>query len=262
MLTLESWLPHAERLKQGAWARVDHDCGGGRTLRVSHDVGGYSAWCFRCSDKGWAPGPQLSQAEKLAAIRAARSADDEARSVSLPQPLIRDPGEWSEHCRLWMYKAGLGRDSIGRLGAAYHLPTDRVVIPVMDGGKLAFWQARAIGRQPKYLSPPTRPPSLIARWGGAADVTVTEDILSAFKVAESGGEGWAIMGTHIPDAYVAALVKRGGRVNIWTDSDAAGRRSAAKYLKTLRAYGLDVRNIVTDRDPKLIPRSKIKELLL
>ncbi len=156
----------------------------------------------------------------------------------------------------------MGKAEIGRLGIYYHAESDRVVLPVMEDGRVIWWQARAYqkGRTPKYLGPTPRPPRTLARWGAAPCATLTEDILSAMKIGEVA-EGWAVMGTRISDHYIAMLMKRGAPVNVWLDPDAAGRRAAAKYVKQLRAYGLTVRDIVSTRDPKLHTRDEIKEYL-
>jgi DNA primase len=128
--------------------------------------------------------------------------------------------------------------------------------------KPAFWQARAwqAGRSPKYLGPAPRPPSLVALWGSAEVPTLTEDILSAMKVGMVG-EGWAVMGTSVSPAILGALLARGGRVNVWTDPDPAGRKAASKITKQLLGFGLEVRNILSQRDPKLHHLSEIKEIL-
>lgn len=74
-------------------------------------------------------------------------------------------------------------------------------------------------------------------------------------------EGWAIMGTRVSDHVVSELLKRKQPVNVWLDPDAAGQKGAAKICKQLRSFGLEVRNIVSQRDPKLHSRSEIQEIL-
>lgn len=144
----------------------------------------------------------------------------------------------------------------------YHPPSDRVVLPVLGPSGPVFYQARAYqpGRMPKYLGPTPRPPKLLAAWGSAPVPTLTEDILSAMKIGLVA-EGWAVCGTHISDHMIACLLKRGGRCNVWLDPDAAGRKGAAKYGKQLRAYGLEVRDILSTKDPKLHTLGEIKEYL-
>jgi hypothetical protein len=136
------------------------------------------------------------------------------------------------------------------------------VLPVLEAGVPVFYQARAYqkGRNPKYLGPTPRPPKLLARWGTAAVPTLTEDILSAMKIGEVA-EGWAVLGTRVSDHMIAMLLRRGTAVNLWLDPDAAGRKGAAIISKQLRAYGLQVRDILSQRDPKLHTRDEIKEYL-
>lgn len=180
----------------------------------------------------------------------------------MPVPAVREVSAWPADAALWLYKAGLSKAEIGRLGVYYHPPSDRVVVPVFEGPRPVFYQARAYqkGRMPKYLGPTPRPSTLLARWGSFPVPTLTEDMLSAIKIGLVA-EGWAIMGTRVSDHMLVALMKRGGKVNVWLDPDAAGRKGAAKIGKQLRAYGLEVRDIVSARDPKLHSLEDIKEIL-
>jgi DNA primase len=73
-------------------------------------------------------------------------------------------------------------------------------------------------------------------------------------------EGWAVLGTRVSDFMVSELMKI-GRCNVWLDPDAAGRRGAGKIVKQLRAYGLEIRDIQSIKDPKLHTRSEIKEYI-
>jgi DNA primase len=180
---------------------------------------------------------------------------------------VHDVSEWPTKAALWLYKAGLGRPEIARLGAYYHPPSDRVVLPILDGsGAPVFWQARAPDkRQPKYMAAEVDRSLLVPKWGLAACPTLTEDILSAFKVGLVA-EGWALMGTSASDALVNQLLTRNKHdnaayVNVWLDPDAPGQRAASKVCKRLQAYGLTVRNIQSPKDPKLMTLQQIKEIL-
>jgi len=82
--------------------------------------------------------------------------------------------------------------------------------------------------------------------------------LSAYKVGLVG-EGWAVMGTSIPDSYIAELMRRKVTVNVWLDPDKAGRKAAARYCKQLTAFGLTVNNILSTKDPKLHTLGEIKD---
>jgi DNA primase len=152
--------------------------------------------------------------------------------------------------------------------------SNRVVLPVYErsSGVLKFWQARSIdGRQPKYLAPDLDRSRVISQWGHAEAVTLTEDILSAYKVGLVG-EGWSLMGTKLTDHALSALMERnkqpGFTVNVWLDNDLPpkhpvnrGQLAAAKVLAKLRAVGLTAHNIISPLDPKLMSRVAIKEYL-
>lgn len=253
----------------GQKRRVKHECGTDRIMLVSRDDTGYRAFCFRCNEPGFAPPPQESLTEKLARMERQRTADATIMRPELPEPREYVLDNWPAKCKLWLYKAGLGRDKIGELGAYYHQPSDRVVLPVMERGEPVFWQARACDdRIPKYLAPSADRTRVIPRYGSAPYVTLTEDILSAFKVGISGHEGWSLMGTRVGNHALSLLLRRGARVNVWMDNDIGpkftvnrGQIAAGKIGKQLRAAGLEVRNIISPRDPKLMHRDEIKELL-
>lgn len=85
---------------------------------------------------------------------------------------------------------------------------------------------------------------------------ITEDLLSATKVG-----GIAALGTFANDALVTHLMRVGKPVAVWFDPDLAGQRGSGKIIKQLRAYGLAVRNVESQRDPKLHTRDQIKEYL-
>lgn len=263
-LSPASWVHLADAVPMGGRARVDHDCGPGRTLTIKRDTGGLSAFCFRCNDKGWVPPEPEPLAIRLERLKRASEADSvAAQGVALPAPQVRVWAGWPPACRLWLLKAGLSSADLPRLGAYYHPPTDRVVLPVLDpSGGVLFWQARAVDKRlPKYLAPPVDKASVVARYGEAKEVTLTEDLLSAYKVG-TVGEGWSLLGTSINSKMLSSLLSRGCRVNVWLDPDGPGQRAATKVLAKLRSVGIEARNIVSAVDPKLVHRQDIKELLL
>lgn len=202
------------------------------------------------------------------------------RMVDLPEGGTTEVGEWPDAAALWFYKAGLSKADIGALGAYWHEASGRVILPVYeapvtDGSErsVSFWQARAVGnRQPKYLAPNVDRSRVIARYGTSKSVTLTEDILSAYKVGQDH-EGWSMLGTKLSDYVLGELLKRhqeqpGFTVNVWLDNDLPplhrinrGQVAARKVLAKLRAVGIPARNVISTRDPKLMSRAQIKELL-
>ena len=263
MLSPASYKPKAAGMILGDRRRVDHDCGPGRTLTIRCDERGINAYCFRCNDWGYVASDPVPLAVRLERIAKSQAADNKVvASVDLPAPRVTAWAAWPPACRLWLLKAGLSSHDLPKLGAYYHPPTDRVVLAVSDPllGTL-YWQARAVdGRQPKYLGAPVDKAAVLPKYGSANDVTLTEDILSAYKVGLVG-EGWSLMGTSISKLCLSELMARGCKVNVWLDSDPPGRRAAKKVLAALRGAGIQARDILTERDPKLIHREQIKELL-
>jgi hypothetical protein len=269
MLNPSSWSAHAAGLEPGRSKRVDHECGGGRTLLVSREGNDYKAWCFRCNEGGTVNGPEETMAEKLARLTAVQAVERSMGSAELPSPMNKNVADWPSKAALWFYQAGLSKHDIGRLGAYYHEPSGRVVLPVVENGQAIFWQARALdtGQLPKYLAPDVLKDRVLPKYGSAAEVTLVEDILSAYKVG-SVGEGWCLMGTSLNAFTLAQLMQRRAPVNVWLDNDLPplhrvnrGQIAAAKVIKQLRAMGLTVRNIVASRDPKLTSRADIKDYI-
>ena len=105
-----------EALDPGRRTRIEHSCGDGRTLIVSRDQKGISAYCFRCHKKGYIH-TERSLAERIAALSESLDWDGVAQeSLELPGPGKLDPQEWPDVPRLWLYKAGFSNDEIRRHG--------------------------------------------------------------------------------------------------------------------------------------------------
>lgn len=258
MLNPESWQQHTLQLSPGQRVRVEHDCGPGRVLLVSNKDEGYSAWCFRCNDRGFIPHPQPSLSERLAAMERARNAEVRASSsVALPDPGLYDPQSWPAPARVWLYKAGLSNDDIERLRFYYHPATGRVVLPVYRDGQLVYWQARSVdGRQPKYINPEVDKTTLYAPFGEGPCIVLTEDILSAARVARVT-EAWSLMGTALPTGVLAALLRQGRPVIVMLDPDAAGIKANTAISKRLAALGVQHSIAVPHRDPKYLTKQEV-----
>ena len=258
----DAFVPLAVNLPVGHSMRADHDCMGVSqgTLMISREVGKLSAYCFRCHEHGSQILTENFQ-EKLDRLNHERAADAEAvASVALPSPQVHELADWPRDAALWLYKSGFSPSMIEKLGAYYCPSLGRVVLPVMEGGVPVFWQARSVNRKPKILSPRAPRGGLVAKFGVGDTVVLCEDILSAFKVGQVT-EAWALMGTGLLPHPLAELMYRKPTVLVWLDSDKPGQDGATKIMKTLRAYGLTVRNIITPKDPKLYDRKFIKETI-
>lgn len=265
MLSKASWLPLAEALslEDGRSRRINHDCGDGRTLRVSREGPALKAFCHRCNDFGIHT-VEENLSDRIARLNRSAVADADLSSTSGMPEGTANVSEWPTAARLWLAKAGLHAGDIGRLGAVYSPASGRVVLPCGGG----FWQARSLvaGQQPKYLAPLV--PKVYPAYGNAPRITLTEDILSAYKVGQVG-EGWPMLGTALPNELLSKILASGKEVNVWLDNDLPpthtvnrGQIAARKVLRALLGAGVPRRNIVTDKDPKLMHYEQIKTLVL
>ena len=247
-----------EALIEGRRTRVDHSCGEGRTLIVSRDHKGISAYCFRCRKKGWIP-TERSLADRIAALSESTEWDSVAQqSLELPGPGKLDPTDWPDEPRVWLYKAGFSNDEIRRHGWYWNPRMSRVILPVKEQGRLVYWQGRGFdpGR-PKAINPTVNREGLVAKYGQGAWIALTEDILSAAKVG-GVGEAWALLGTVLSYSTALALSEARRPVLLMLDDDPAGRRGAAEAANTLNLLGVWNRQVYFGKDPKLVPRSVIR----
>lgn len=263
MLDPATWLTQAQALDEGRRERIDHKCGPGTTLLVEHKQAGWSAYCWRCNDKGWVPHPAENLAQKIERMNRRAEADSEAkRSVRAPLPAVRDPSEWPIPYRVWLYKAGLSNHDVRELGAYWNPRIERVILPVLDqNGVPIYWQARTMDTdRPKYLNPHVPGGSVIPTYGlgRGTVIALTEDILSAYKVGKVT-EAWALMGTSLHPSVLRRLVDSGAHVAIMLDPDAAGIKAAAKIIKTLTMYGVPAHRVNLRADPKLLSLQEISD---
>jgi len=262
------WLAAAQELDEGKSQRLGHDCGLGDTLIVNHKPTGWAAYCHRCADKGWVPKPLPSLAEK-AQRRAAQAAAERAVEADPrpPYPADFNVAGWPLAARVWLYKAALFDRDIADLGAYYNERLNRVILPVVEDGRVVYWQARSItGDGPKYLNPRVDRSSLVACYGEDDVIVLTEDILSAYRVGQVS-QGWSLLGTKITTPVLARLLAEGKPVLVWLDDDHGrqfgnpGQAAAGKIMRSLTNVGIVCHKIVTSKDPKLLSRAEIKEVL-
>lgn len=258
-----TWLEAAQALPEGGTARTTHNCGEGRVLTLDHKITGWAAWCHRCNDDGWVPRPRESLNQRLERLKATRAIEQEiVNDVTPPRPANYDIQSWPLEARVWLYKAGLDNDTIRSLAFYHHANSNRIVLPVSEGGRLTYWQARGFDPdRPKYLNPVSR--KGVFRFGPVdGPIVITEDILSAVRVGMSAeAEGWCVMGTSLPIAALNLLSASGRPISVWLDPDAAGRKGAAKMLPSLRFAGLEVRLLRSGKDPKLHTVEEIRSVI-
>lgn len=232
-------------------------------LRVEHKAEGFHAFCFRCGDTGWLPHPAPSLSERLAALARVKEAELQATAtIDLPAPMTVDPQQWPAPARVWLYKAGLSNDDIEGLGFYYNERLKRVVMPIYQGGKLVYWQARSLERGvAKYINPAVDKAGVMPTYGSGPLTLLTEDILSAYKAGRVT-QAIALMGTRLSHTLLVRLAQAGQPVGVMLDPDKAGISAAIKVRKQLINAGVDAHIVHVPRDPKLLTTQEIRACVI
>lgn len=257
-----NWLEVAQSLNKGASRRHEHCVAGDKSAVVSAGDNGWSMWCFRCGDTvEFVPYPTPSLTERIARLVEAKTLDTAAElNVSMPLPASHNIAEWPVGHRVWLYKAGLNNDDIARLKIYYNERIDRVVLPVYVDGVPEYWQARGFDKsRAKYLNPKIAEPPL-AQFGKGEEIVLVEDYLSAFRVGQVT-TAYGLLGTTLRTSALSKLLVDPRPVVTWLDPDKAGIEKAKVIRKTLRACGKRVLNVRSSKDPKLLSRAEISNIL-
>lgn len=257
-----TWLEIAKSLAPGRSLRVSHCNPSDKSAVTSAGEHGWSLYCFRCGGTvEFEPYPELSLQDKLNKLNQARQADEyHEYATTLPQPVEFSLSKWPITHRVWLHKAGLTNDDIAMLGIYYNSKTDRVVLPVMRGERVVYWQARGFDTsRAKYINPSIADPPA-AKFGEGSSIVLTEDYLSAFRVGQHT-EAWALLGTALKPGVLSELLPYQGTIKIWLDPDFAGQSKGRDAARLLRTYGKSVVMLHSDRDPKLLSSSEIKDIL-
>lgn len=155
----------------------------------------------------------------------------------------------------------------------------RLVLPYRTLDGTAAWIARDPSWDkskplPKYLFPAGAKRGGGAVWGDFQDrpfrlgvgYAIVEDALSAYRISrDTDLIAVAAQGTSLDrDAVVKIAVDAGLRkhpVFLWLDPDKYGQLGADKLRSQFGNLGITVRNIVSERDPKLHEPHEIREAL-
>lgn len=253
------WLEAAQQLPLGYKKRIRHDCSEDKSLIVSHNENGYSAYCFRCGNVGF-EGHGYRNLAELERVRDLNLIAQEEVSRDLPKDMVLQiPPEHSG----WLARAGIGPARALHHGIGWSDRLQRIVMPLYDRGVLQYWQARAVvrGQSPKYINPSVSKSDLLYSVLPSTDksiVVVTEDILSAIRVGRHV-PACSILGTKTSEAQAVALAEY-DKVVYWLDPDRAGSDGSiagARKLSLITATAI----IESDVDPKNLSDRLIREHL-
>lgn len=272
------------RLKRSDWEhlapdspgrlRASHDSelcqGDSQSLLIEHkDDGSLSAYCFRCGAKGFIPSPGYYRAPKEQGS-GHQVELTEHEGYLLPEDASKDVQSFPMEVRTWLGKAGL-QDS--ERGFLWSPAKETLYWPVEQEGR-SLYGPKLVGFVLRRFSPKryltlTKDPESF--WGlyrasqghveGGGTLVLTEDVLSAWRVAELA-DSLALMGTELKSQALAFLVRAGyNRAIVFLDGDNPTVRMKARKIAQDLSFMPQVEVVETGKDPKLYSKDSLRELL-
>jgi hypothetical protein len=255
----------ASGLAPGATERVNHDeCGDTRgrlyiTRKEGGDDGIILAYCHNCGLGGGSRLGRRARSDARAVPKSVvgRPAND---PFSLPSGTTFELGEFSPEALSWLRSYDLDRELPGPW-VGYDPFMNRIVLPVWNGEGLQAYQWRSFDPTwtgPKYVSrfrkqPEADVPQPLEVPGAPypSVLVVTEDTLSAVKVALAGYTGLPMWTAPRNCGKLLGLSRLYSNVVIWYDNDNPEVvLNAVKFARRLRAFNPRVEIILDKSDPK------------
>jgi hypothetical protein len=167
-------------------------------------------------------------------------------------------GQWESYALEYMLDRGFPLDLLDRWGVGFDRYSRRIVIPVRDeDGRLVGFKGRAVGseREPRYLVIGDRPFSERRHYN--FDTYSKSQVVFAINYLPPGATALVVEGevnviavsARCPGVYAVGtagvefsrrqrelIVERCSEAIVWTDSDAAGRRGAARIAQALLPF--------------------------
>lgn len=165
---------------------------------------------------------------------------------------------------VWLLQGGLLPERAEHVwGMRWHDGIGRLLMPILDEhGKLNGVLGRGVnGEKPKYKAfAGSSTLHFNIRDSHDTRLIVVEDMLSSIAVHAAGFNACCALGTSItPDD--ARRIWQAGLTQVvgWFDPDAAGDQGWRKFRKRMGLYPTALSRIVSDADPKRLPRDTIRE---
>jgi hypothetical protein len=251
------------------WA---HDCSNKSDLPliVTRVPSGWKFYCHRCGEKGGRSTFNLSPSEYKQWQSSRNELVQENRTVKdieLPAGFTRTIPDIG---LAWLYSYDLTDEDINGFGIGYSPVLNRVIMPVYnDNNELVYWQGRGLrppyipGKNPKYMNIKAAGRDNIyfkAQWSEEETETVVmvEDIISTIRVSHVM-DTYGLLYAYIPDSLVMELASKYESIIFWLDPDKWNRMLGR--VKRWRSFGINVRSIRSDQDPKFYTDDEIVDHL-
>lgn len=213
-----------------------------------------SEWCFGCQSYTPPKGQVIVQRHIDKRPKA-----EIYRKVNLPEDALP---YLPQHAERWLDKYSLTKEELHDLAPLYSFEKDLLIFPIYAQGKVVMYQGRYFGdkpKHPKYLICGTK--AVLHFLGPDSDVvTVTEDVVSAVKVAHASQTTvMPLWGSSLSLQIANRLAARFKQLNIWLDYD-----KAVESLKMRQIYAPLFQQCVsinTKLDPKEYNHEEISRLI-
>jgi len=167
----------------------------------------------------------------------------------------------------WIEQYELTRVDLLNNNVMWSESMQRLIFPVYADGWLLAWQGRYFGTQSSAVAK-------IAKWYGKGNLkdtlhilgkgdtlVLTEDVVSAMKVAKCGVRSMPIFGCVVGDRFkrLKTVLQPSDRCLVWLDPDK--RTEAVKEAKLGVLYGLNCSPVFSEVDPKELSYEEIETIL-
>lgn len=252
----------------GEQVHVNHDnCPAGvdtkRRLYIKNTSTAVLAYCHHCNGHYVKPKGKRTLAEvEEEVVSTAPTVDQD-----IPPDTTFDWNEFSVDARIWLLNTHLVKSTAYLRKIGYSPSWDRLILPVVNNGNIVLWQGRKLsGAGPKYVTHGDK--SVVAiyqsqNFRAASTVVLTEDIVSAMRVAQDTGcDAIALLGTSLSDRVLSYLQYANyKRVLVWMDNDVPGQEAKHLIRNRLEPVLAAVVDSYSLPEPKLQAPSQLAEIL-
>lgn len=241
MIPAHEYRSVGEPLPVGKQVNINHVmCNAGTDTRgrlyIKRLEGAVVSYCHNCGEHGYV---KLNNLRSITDLLKANDSIEKGGhgDIELPHDCIPLRDDWPNEAASWLWKYGITAEEVVNNNITYSPSWNRLILPVYDGGKLVFWQGRAVNSKqtPKYVNARAvaKPmATFLATHNPSKVVVIVEDILSAIKVSRCV-DSIALLGTSPDFDCLREKVEGYAEVVVWLDNDSAGVKKSVELANRL-----------------------------
>lgn len=217
-------------------------------------------WCYSCKYSTYPNGVTRFKVE------------NERRASYLDKEPLTLPTDcdinYPDRAVKWIEQYDLTRVDLLNNNVMWSESMQRLIFPVYGDGWLIAYQGRYFGTQssavakvPKWYGKGNLKDTLNIL-GKGTTLVLTEDVVSAIKVAKCGVRAMPLYGCVVGDRFkhIKTMLEPSEKVLVWLDPDK--RTEAVKEAKLGRVYGINCTPVFSEVDPKEMLYDEIKASLV